>query len=164
MIAILHFSSLFPESFIHWFVVTQMWKWGFLLLVSNVSYEKKRKKKKKISCIAPYSSVIDNWFHNLVARRRCSWLFSIFGMETRSSVACCNAVVNHMLKTLLTTCSGFQLIQPKLFITNSINISKQINSNTRKLTTVLNKLLEIIVTLLVIDAIALVPTVSQAPC
>ena len=124
----------------------------------------KRKEKKKISCIVPYSSVTDNWFHNLVARRRCSWLFGIFGMETRSSVACCNAVVNHMLKTLLTTCSGFQLIQPKLFIINSTNISKQINSNIRKLTTVLNKLLEIIVTLLVIDAIALVPTVSQAPC
>lgn len=85
-------------------------------------------------------------------------------METRSSVACCNAVVNHMLKTLLTTCSGFQSIQPKLFITNSTNISEQVNSNIRKLTTVLNKLLEIIVTLLVIDAIDLVPTVSQAPC
>ena len=69
-----------------------------------------------------------------------------------------------MLKTLLTTCSGFQSIQPKLFIINSTNISKQINSNIRKLTTVLNKLLEIIVTLLVIDAIALVPTVSQALC
>lgn len=164
MIDILHFffPSLFPKNFINWFVVAQLWKWGLLFLVFNFSCEKKT--SKKILCISPFSSVIDNWFHNVAARGSYSWLFGDLREDAKSSLVCCNAVVNHMVETLLKTWFDFQMILPNLFIRNSRKLSKQVQSNVRKLITVQNKLIEIVVLLLVIAAIDSALSMSQEVC